>query len=404
MIDFNRFWAEAGCAPGMSKEETEEYLKQEMGGMPLAALVPDRLLDPGPGVTEQEIEALEHERGVRLPDVLRQALALQNGGYLRDSAFRVLPLEEIVPNDEEFWEYASYEEEEVPDQSLVFQFGEDEFGGACHLNYARGAHEEPSVYVYHSDPGDFDRCADSVTKFFSRMLRTAEAPSVDWSETASLEVVARETIDLSQLYRKSAEKELILGRQGGTLVLFTHERSPNAETFTKTTLPEPLVQELAMIQRLRPDPVHTYGLILQPKESDGIVAVESKRTRDGKWKNSKTNGVPICVLFESHDRARLETLRRALFGEKAAGRAQAQEERQEELQRRMGALSPAERQAAGMSMFQQMRQRLFPGGPPKPEDMPPEAAALQELLQKKLAEIEQRVRENTGGQPVNPEI
>ena len=70
----------------------------------------------------------------------------------------------------------------------------------------------------------------------------------------------------------------------------------------------------------------------------------------------------------------------------------------------MDALSPAEMQAAGMTMFQQMKQRLIPSGPPKPEDMPPEAAALQELLNKKLAEIEQRVRERTGGRPVNPEI
>jgi hypothetical protein len=36
--------------------------------------------------------------------------------------------------------------------------------------------------------------------------------------------------------------------------------------------------------------------------------------------------------------------------------------------------------------------------------MPPEAAARQELLQKRLAEIEKRVKERTGNQPVNPEI
>jgi len=57
-----------------------------------------------------------------------------------------------------------------------------------------------------------------------------------------------------------------------------------------------------------------------------------------------------------------------------------------------------------MTMFQQMKQRLFPGGPPKPEEMPPEAAALQELLQKRLAEIEKRFKERTGNQAVNPEI
>jgi hypothetical protein len=404
MIDFERFWAEPGCAPGMSKEETEAYLKQEVGGMPLAALVPEGALDPGPGVTAEEIAAWEQEHGVRLPDVLRQALARQNGGYVRDSQFRVLPLKEIIPPDDEFWEYATYEEEDVPDRELVLQFGEDECGGTCLFNYARGPQQEPSVYVYHSDPGDLDKCSDSAAKFFGRMLKTAEAPSVDWSETASLEVVAREMIDLSRLHAKGAASEQILGRQGGALVLFTHERTPGEERFTKTTLPEPLLQDFAMIMRRRPDPINTYGLMLQPQEPDGIVEHESKKTRDGRWKNSTSRGVPICVQFESHDRTRLEALRRSLFGEKTADRAQAREKSQEELQQRLASRSPEERQAAGLSMFQQMKQRLFPGGPPNPEEMPPEAAALQELLQKRLAEIEKRVKERAGGQPVSPEI
>ena len=404
MIDFNQFWAEPGCAPGMSKEGTEAYLEQKMGGMPLAALVPEGMFEPGPGVTAEEIAAWEQERGVRLPDVLRQALARQNGGYVRDNQFRVFPLEEMIPPDDEFWEYATYEEKEVPDRELVIQFGEDEFGGICHLNYAQGPQQEPSVYVYHSDPGDLDKCSDSVERFLGNMLQTAEAPSVNWSETASLEVIARERIDLLGLRAMDAESEQILGRQGGALLLFTHERTPGLERFTKTTLPEPLVQDAAMIMPFRPDPICTFGLMLQPREPDGIVAHESVRTRDGRWKNSTSRGVPVCVHFESHDRTRLEALRRTLFGEKAADRAVAREKSQEELQQRMAAHSPEEQQAAGMSMFQQLRQRMFPGGRPKPEDMPPELAAIQELMQKRLAEIEKRMKEKTGGRPVNPEI
>src|SRR5439155_9518911 len=84
MIDFDRFWSEPGCAPGMTKEETEAYLRQQVGGIPLEALAPQGALDPGPGVTSEEIDAWEQEHGVRLPDVLRQALARQNGGYVRD--------------------------------------------------------------------------------------------------------------------------------------------------------------------------------------------------------------------------------------------------------------------------------------------------------------------------------
>ncbi len=123
---------------------------------------------------------------------------------------------------------------------------------------------------------DFDRFWMSVTRFFGRTFKTADAPSVDWSETATMEVIAREMIDLSRLHPKGAEKEQILVRRQGSLVLFTHERTPREERFTKTTLPEPLVEAIALIQRCRPDPVYTYTLILQPAESEGIVELESE--------------------------------------------------------------------------------------------------------------------------------
>src|SRR5260221_9808601 len=105
------------------------------------------------------------------------------------------------------------------------------------------------------------------------MLETSDSPSVDWSETAAVSAIAQETIDLSAMYGgHSAEKEQILGRHGGAIVLFTHERTPAAESYSKTALPEPLLKQAALIQPCRPAPISTFSLMLQPRDIDGIVA------------------------------------------------------------------------------------------------------------------------------------
>src|SRR5262249_32880058 len=156
------------------------------------------------------------------------------------------------------------------------------------------------VLEYHSDPGDLDRRAKSVTKFFARMLETFEGPLVTWSETESLEEIARETIDLSEFYKEPAKKEQVLGRQAGPLVLFTREQALSGEHLTKTTLPEPLDRRMAMIQPFRPAPIGTYGLILQPEKSEGILELDSQQTPEGQWKNHTSRGVPVYVQFESH--------------------------------------------------------------------------------------------------------
>jgi hypothetical protein len=416
VIDFDRFWAEAGCFPGMTREQAEAQL-QQMGAwlesMPGASGKFDMSAVPGmsasPGVTEEQIADWEHTRQVQLPDVLRRALMRQDGGFVRDTQFRILPLEEIDRPDDEFWEWVNYEKEEVPDRNMVFQFAEDESGGVYLLNFAAGAGDrEPGIFVHHSDPGDMDRCSKSITKFFDGMLQTFDSPSVDWSKAEALAVIARETIDLSPLHGgKPASKEQVLGRQGKAIVLFTREQTPVGETYSQTTLPEPLLHQAAMLQTYRPAPVSTFSLMLQPENIAAIVHVESQRTGDGRWKNSTSHGNPVCVLLESADRGRLEALRRELFGKKAADRAQAQEVRQQKMQSQLDGLSMDERQAAMYQMMLKMREQLANlrgAGPTVPADAPPELAALQESLQQKLREAEERAKEHISKHPLGPEI
>jgi hypothetical protein len=414
MIDYDRFWNERGCAPGFSREETEVQLQQTADllkglvaaghatGEPDLSQVPG--LEPGPGITPEQFAAWEAQRGVRFPEILRPAFSRQDGGYLRHVQFRLLPLAEIALAEDEFWEYASYDEEQVPSRALVLRFAWDEEYSACYfLNYARGPHEEPGVLVHHHDPGDLEQRSGSITKFFERMLATSEAPSVDWTEANGLDALARETIDLSPIFGGPAEREQILGRQGDVLVLFAREKSSRSESFTKTVLPGPLDRDWARIERHRPDPIGTYALSLQPVESEGIIEHESQRTPDGTWKNSTRKGTPIAAYFESKDRERLKALRETLFGGESAVKSQSRDEAFEQLQERMQALSPEEQQVTGMALFRQMKERLFPGGAPAHEGLPPDAAELQQMLRNKLSEMEQRLQKSAGGQP-EPEI
>lgn len=410
MIDFDQFWAEAGIWPGLNREDTEAeraQLEVWLQSHPEARDEFDESLqsnnDVLPGVTDEQIATWESEHDVRLPEVLRQGLARQNGGFVRDNPIRVLPLAEIEPLDDEFWEWAAYDEQDVPDRDLMFQFAEDEFSGSYFLNYgAGGPEQEPSVFVYHNGECDLERCADSVTTFFSDMLKTFDSPSVNWSETSALDVVMQETIDLFPIYNGAAEKEQILARQGTALVLYVHERSPAGEMYSKIVLPEPLLNEAAMVQSYRPAPVSTYNLMLQPDDSEGVVWLESRRTSDGRWKNSKSRGSPHCAFFESANRARLEALRRDLFGQETADRAQSQEESQQRLQAALESQSPDERQAAKLQMMSRVFEQL--GGmraarSPLPDDAPFEIKALHNSLQQKLSDAEQRIREEIAKHP-----
>jgi hypothetical protein len=406
MLDYDRFWTERGTSPGKSSGIPTITFPPPAGCQPFDPLdIPG--MNPGPGRTDEQFAKWERENGVRLPEVLRQAYARQDGGFVRDTEFRVFPLDEIAPPEDDFWEFACFDDGEEPDRELFFEFAEDDLGGRFFLCYsADGTEAEPAVFVYHSDPGDASRCGKSVKRFFEKMLKTDNAPSVDWSETAALKPIARETIDLSRLHGGPAEKEQILARVGGALVVYERKRTPEAETYSKITLPLPLDADAACVQNC-PRGGSTYELVLQPENTDAIFSVESQRTTGGKWKNTKAQGVPVYATFESTNRDRLEALRQKLLGKGANRRANAQEERLRKLEESVSSLPPDQRKAA---LFEKLfePQGPIPGMPPLnvplPPGAPPEFVALHELVQQRLREIEERARGHIAKHPVDPTL
>lgn len=393
MIDFKRFWMDGGRYDG-DFEDDDEIANQTGDETP-------------PGLSKKQIAAWEKKHGVKLPEVLRKALAIRNGGCVRNSSIDVLPLEQIEPVDDEFWEWAAFDDvEEALDHDLVFVFGEEsETGARAIMNFnARGPQGEPSVYFdYHGESTDLQN--DTFSGFFAAMLASADEPSVDWSETEQLEIVARESIRVAGNYKgQPASLDQVLAREKKALVLFTRERSSEGETLTRTTLPLPLDASWAEISPLRPAPIPTYALHLQPEESDDIIEQQSETNDDGRWKNSTGHGAPIYVTFESTDRERLEDLRKRLLGAKGASRAQARQASQAEFEQTLDTLTPEQQTAAMMQVALAMKDKMdreFGAGLGDTNDMPPALAEAAKAMQKKMQEMVQKAQEQIAANPVD---
>jgi SMI1/KNR4 family protein SUKH-1 len=391
MIDFDQFWADAD----EYRAHAEEY------GIPYQ--------EPLPGVSAAEIQRWEKTQGVSLPQALREALSRQNGGRVRYSEVRVLPLDEIQPAADDLWEYACYNEDEIPDRGLVFEFAQEEaFGGRYFLNFnAQGPQGEPSVYLYHSDPGDLDRQAKRLMRFFERMLDVSEKPQVDWSETEQpgVKILARETIDVSSVYGPGGTSEQVLVQTNDALILYTRRMSQEEQSLSKLTLPLPLDPNWAQVRTLRPAPISTHCLHMQPSESDGIVSIDSTRASDGKWKDSTTHGAPIYGYFESTDRNRLMELRKQLFGDQAASQAQAREESQAMFQQQLDTLPPEARMSVMLQAAMKAREEIDRKFQEQYGNLEPptgELADMAKLLEQRMAEAMNRAQEHMKKNPVDP--
>jgi hypothetical protein len=373
MINFERFWLQGN---GPYEDEATEFDEAP------------------PGVTAEEIRAWEDERGVTLPEPLRTALGLRNGGYVRNTGVEILPLGEMVPVDDDFWDHTELDEDEAEDRSLLFVFGSDMNGGTLLMNFnAQGPEGPPSVYVdYHGE--STDRLDDAIGDFFEGALRSDDAPSVDWSEAeASTDVIARETIDYAHVYGgKPASEEQVLVRKGAALVLFTRRRSPLGESLTRTELPLPLDAEQSQIRPFGGASTSAFALHLQPLETSGIVETTSETTEDGRWKNSTSYGVPIYAPFRSTDQGRLEALREPLFGAEDAARARAAQIGEAAFLEALDRVPPDQRAAEMMQAWQAMKAELdrqFAAkfddlGPPPPEVA--DALTAIERIQKEMLE------------------
>jgi hypothetical protein len=331
---------------------------------------------------------------------------------VRNSSVEVLPLAAIVPADDDFWDRTDIDEDEVPDHDLMFAFGsENQSGGTFLMNFnANGPEGAPSVYIdYHGESSSL--VSDTIAEFFDAQLAASPGPSVDWSETEAgrgITIIARETIDLSALYKgKPASEDLVLARVNEALVLFKREQSPCGTKLSRTTLPLPLEEEWAGIRPHRPGPLPTFVLHLQPAGSEGIIHEESRTEEDGLWKNSTQERTPIYSTFESTDRERLLALRTKLFGNEAATGLQVKENRQADLKKSLDGLPPNQRTAALLQAAMAMKQETdaefaarFHG---LAGNVPPELAAASDAIRLRMEATAKQIQQKSDATPVDPE-
>jgi hypothetical protein len=302
------------------------------------------------GVTDAEIASWERTHGVTLPALLREALKRHNGGIVRNTSLRIYSLSAIAPEDEGFWEWASFDEENFAERRLVMPFAEDcDTGGVYLLNFnANGPAGEPEVCVWHSDPGDLGQAAASLAEILGPLMAVADGPSVDWNEIRLHEIVAEETIE----FGGAAAMEQVLCRNGRMFLLFTRRTAPEGHELSQTAFLGPLHAEGAMIT---PTLANTaFWLHIAPTETHTIVHETSERTADGAWKNRESQGVPVYVVFMSRDKAFLENLRARLFSIPVVRTLTEREATQAEVLKRMHTMDPDERKAMGMEMLRQM--------------------------------------------------
>ncbi|MCG6154727.1 SMI1/KNR4 family protein [Rubinisphaera margarita] len=274
------------------------------------------------GVTEEELADWENAHGVTIPSLLRRALLEQNGGLvMRGKDLRINRLDEILPPDAEFWEFADHELEEGCDdynRSLVFWFGCDEhLGGRFLIDFNEsGPRSEPVVLEYTSDPGEACVIADTFEDFINERTTREDAPLFAWSETETLDdVIARQTIDLAADSHLLVRLEQVLGRKEGRLVLYVHELTGEEERYERIFIPEPLDATMSTVQRCRPAPANTWFLHLYPVDADGIESATSVRVSDeDEWDNEEADGVPVYATFESNNRDLLKQIRQQLLG------------------------------------------------------------------------------------------
>lgn len=280
----------------------------------------DEIWDPAEeprkaGVSDDDIAEWEARNGVKLPESLAAALRRQNGGLVRYGSVRLNPLDEITRPDGGLLGWVAPDRTEVPDRNLLFTFAHDEEEPVYVLNYnTKGRSGEPSVCALQSASSYFRLAANTTAEFLSALIAVSPTPAVDWTETGRLDVVLlQDKVNVSVL-----QTEIVLGRLGGALVLYTHDVDPWNEGYTKTTIPEPLNPWFAFVFLYPPFINMPYFLHLSPRDPTGVISVKSMRTSDGNWKSTVDIGVPVHVDVLCNSMSRLRALRRELLGKGAA--------------------------------------------------------------------------------------
>ncbi|MCA8998389.1 MAG: SMI1/KNR4 family protein [Planctomycetaceae bacterium] len=302
--------------------------------------------------TDKAIDQLEKQIKYPLPPALRKALRLHNGGYIQDEDICILgagkrgEFQGIGLFAKVFKDYPDLIE--IADNSVedhrklvVFAKTDDEetfFMLDYHKFVDGGA---PTIIVLNRESLLATDSEYTFSEFFGELLASDPAPAIEYEESQEFEVLYEEVIEATR-EGVAVRIEQRLCDSAVSLVLFTRESHGPFQRLVRCEIIKPLSNDMCVISPGNHDQP-TFELVLAPvmdemdSEEDDRLAenyettyvhlIESRKKRDGTWKNTESVNNPNYGVLESADRDRLVQLRTELLeGQDITDRAKAQEQ------------------------------------------------------------------------------
>lgn len=357
-----------------------------------------------PPLDDETLATCEAGLGVRFPATLVELYQRQNGGAVRDadvSLFslqasgtdalqRIAPLSVMLGDDDFLAELIA---DELGDPTNVLLLAGDDGHTWTALDFnTHGPQGEPRVVWVDLECSECGEVAATFDDYVRGLMAADDEPAVDRGEIGRLSIVAEETIDVDYGGGERWIEQQTLCETDDAFVLFCRQRNSEGEEHSRCRLVKPIDADQCVIHDYRPEPHRTYHILLQPAEAE-IEWTYSRKTSQGRWKNSQSEGVPIYAEFESHDRGRLEELRRTILGGEPSPRALAEERWREHVgqmsDEQLEALTP-HMMAHSMEVLERLHAETDLGEPP--EEIKPLWDRMEQMKAKMKADLQQRMR------------
>jgi hypothetical protein len=235
-------------------------------------------------------------------------------------------------------------------------------------------------------------------KFMSRLLGADLEPAVSWSESESMQAVARISVEVPRGFSGKETMEQVLCDSGNGYVLFT--RRVSSGMLSRISFGKQLNGREMRLAEWQPGPPPAYRLQLSPLDGATVTYAMARPTWFRLWHNeSHTDLGPGICSIDSTDREVLKDLRHKFLDGKIPDSLQTEEE----MWQRVNSLSSNDRRAAMAALAMQSLgavDRAFheahPDAGPVPEGLKP----LFDRVQNQIQEINR----TAAGQPVDPAL
>lgn len=236
-------------------------------------------------------------------------------------------------------------------------------------------------------------------RLISMILRADFKPSVAWSEVESMEIIARQSVEVPLPFSRTETWEQVLCVAGNQLTLFAKwHRSGDVR---RIRFSRPFDAERMKLSERISGPDVVYRLQLNPMADTPVRYDMATPTWFGLWRNEPTEedlGASMC-FFDSTDRSYLTSLRSQLLN----GEVPESLLTEEAMRQKINSLSEENKRAAFATLVMRQHgeaEQKFREESPNLGPIPGELRPIQDHLQQRLEQI----RQTAAARPVDPEL